>query len=85
VFPLVLYRVSGHAIVTMLRAGRSRVPYPMRLIFSSHLILLAAQRSGVYTASNRNEYQKQQKMFLWSKVRPVRKVDNLTANYEPIV
>jgi hypothetical protein len=40
----------------------------------------------VYSASNRNEYQKQKNIiFLESKVRWVRKADNLTAIYEPIV
>jgi hypothetical protein len=38
--------------------------------------------SGVYSASNRNKYQK---AFLWSRERPARKADNLTAIYEPIV
>jgi hypothetical protein len=37
---------------------------------------------GVYSASNRNEYQN---MFLGSRARPKRKADNLTAIYEPIV
>jgi hypothetical protein len=35
-------------------------------------------RPGVYSASNRNEYQ-------GSKVQLVRKADNLTAIYEPTV
>jgi hypothetical protein len=41
--------------------------------------------TGVYSASNRNEYQKQKKLFLRSKARPARKADNLTAICEPIV
>jgi hypothetical protein len=44
----------------MLRAGRSRVRHPMRWInFSICLILPTALGPGVYSASNRNEYQKQ--------------------------
>jgi hypothetical protein len=35
--------------------------------------------SGVYSTSNKNEYQKQKKMRLWSRVRLVLKADNLTA------
>jgi hypothetical protein len=44
----------------------------------------SSQRGGFYSASNRNEYQKQKIMFLGSKARPVRKADNLTAICEPI-
>jgi hypothetical protein len=44
--------------------------------FLIHLILPAAPGPGVYSASNRNEYQK--KMCLGSRARPVRKFD-LTA------
>jgi hypothetical protein len=39
---------------------------------------------GVYSVSNRNEYQKQTN-FLGSIGRPARKADNLTAICEPIV
>jgi hypothetical protein len=41
----------------------------------------------VYSASNINEYRKHKKkrMFLGSKVGPVRRADNLTAIYDPIV
>jgi hypothetical protein len=43
----------------MLQAGRSRVRFPMRsLNFSINLILLAALGTGVYSASNINEYHK---------------------------
>jgi hypothetical protein len=49
------------------------------------LIIPAALGPGVYSASNRNEHQKQKIMFLGSKARPVRKTDNLTAICEPIV
>jgi hypothetical protein len=43
-------------------------------------------RPWVLSASNRNEYQKTKIiMFLGSKVRLVRRADNLTAIYEPIV
>jgi hypothetical protein len=54
--------------------------------FSIHLILLDALGPGVYSASNRNEYQNQKKiMFLGSRTRPVRRADSLTAICEPIV
>jgi hypothetical protein len=39
----------------------------------------------VYSASNRNEYQKKKNMSLASKERPVRRADNLTAICEPFV
>jgi hypothetical protein len=69
----------------MLQAGRSRVRDPMKWIFFNLPNLPAALGPGVYSASKRNEYQKQEKMFLGNKVQPVRKADNLTANCEPIV
>jgi hypothetical protein len=41
---------------------------------------------GVYSASNRNEYQKHKKiMFLESEVQPVHRADNFAAICEPIV
>jgi hypothetical protein len=44
----------------MLQPGRMRVPDPMRLMNSSiYLILPAALGPEVYSASKRNEYQKQ--------------------------
>jgi hypothetical protein len=68
-----------------LQAGRSRVRYSTRSLVSSiYTILLAALDPGAYSASNRNEYQKQEKMFLGSRGRPVRETDNLTAICEPI-
>jgi hypothetical protein len=52
-----------------------------------YLILPGALGPGVYSASNRNKYQKHKKknMFLGSKVRRMHKADNLTAIYEPII
>jgi hypothetical protein len=51
-----------------------------------YLILQAALDPGVYSASNKYEYQKhKKKMFLASRARPVRRADNLTAICEPIV
>jgi hypothetical protein len=46
---------------TMPQARRSRVRYPLRLIFflSIYLIRPAALGPGVCSATNRNEYQKQ--------------------------
>jgi hypothetical protein len=68
----------------MLQAGRSRVRDPMTLIFFSiYLILPAALGPGVHSAFNRNEYQKQEIMFLGSRARSVRRVDKLTAICEP--
>jgi hypothetical protein len=52
--------------------------------FSIYLILPAALGPGVLSAS-RNEYQQQKKTFLRIRARPVRRADNLTAIYEPIV
>jgi hypothetical protein len=45
----------------MLQAGRSRSSSPdeMNEYFSNYLIIPAAQGYGVYSASNRNEYEKQ--------------------------
>jgi hypothetical protein len=53
--------------------------------FSVYLILPAALGPGVYPASNRNEYQKQKNNIWESRARPVRRADDLTAIYEPIV
>jgi hypothetical protein len=71
---------------TMLQAGSLRVRDPMRSMKLINLpILPAALGPGVYSASTKNEYQKQKEMFLGSRARPVRKADNLTANCGPIV
>jgi hypothetical protein len=51
-----------------------------------YLILQAALDPGVYSASNRDEYQKQKIiMFLGSKVWRVRRTENLITICEPIV
>jgi hypothetical protein len=52
---------------------------------SIYLILPAALGTGVYLASNRNELQKQKKMFLGTRARPVRMADDLAVICEPIV
>jgi hypothetical protein len=44
---------------------------------------MSALGPGVYSASNRNEYQELNN-FLGSKARPARKADNLTV-FEPTV
>jgi hypothetical protein len=43
----------------------------------------AALRTGVYLAPNRNEYQKQKIIILWSRVWPVRDTVRLTDICEP--
>jgi hypothetical protein len=53
--------------------------------FSIYLILPAALDPGVYSASNRNEYQKHTIMFLGVKARSVRRADNHTTICEPNV
>jgi hypothetical protein len=60
---------------------------PNEVRFSIYLILPAALGPGVRSFSNRNEYRKhrKKKVFLGSKVLPVRGADNLTAIYEPTV
>jgi hypothetical protein len=57
----------------------------VNVFFSIYLILLAALSPGVYSASNRNEYQKQKSNLSVSRERPVRMADNLTVMYEQIV
>jgi hypothetical protein len=52
--------------------------------FLIYLIFPAALDTGVYLASNRNEYQKQKQMFLWSKARSASESD-ITTIIEPIV
>jgi hypothetical protein len=55
------------------------------MTFSIYLILPAALGLDVYSASRRDEYQKQKIIFLGSRALPVRKADNLTTIREPIV
>jgi hypothetical protein len=54
-------------------------------ISSIYEILPAAPGPGAYSASDRNEYQKQKIMFLGSRARPVHQADNLTTICEPTV
>jgi hypothetical protein len=61
----------------MLQAGRSRFRFPMWSLYFSIDLTLGPE---VDSASNRNEYQESS----WGKGRPVRKVDNITAIFEPI-
>jgi hypothetical protein len=53
--------------------------------FLIYLILPAALDPRIYSASNRNEFQTQKKMFLGSIVWLVHRADNLTAICEPTV
>jgi hypothetical protein len=70
----------------MQQALRSRVVEWMKSVFFSvYLILPAAPDPGIYSASNRNGYQKQKNNLLGSRALPVRKADNLTAICEQIV
>jgi hypothetical protein len=67
----------------MSQTGRSWLRLPMwSLHFLLGVILPAALGSGVYSASNRNEYEKQTK-FMGSRPLPARKADILTAICEP--
>jgi hypothetical protein len=53
--------------------------------FSIYLILPAALGPGVFSASNRNNYQKQKKeTFLGSRARTACEADNLIAICEPL-
>jgi hypothetical protein len=71
---------------TMLQSARSRFETRLgELICSIYLILKASLGPAVYSASNRNEYQKQKKKNLESRAQPVRKADNLTDINESIV
>jgi hypothetical protein len=69
------YKLKGHGFET--RWGERN--------FSIYTILPATLDPGVYSASNRNEYQEQKKMFLGSRVQLVHRADNLIAICEPIV
>jgi hypothetical protein len=52
-------------------------------MFSICLILRAVVGLGVYSASNKNEYQKQENIFSRGKERPVRRADNFAAICKP--
>jgi hypothetical protein len=70
----------------MLQAEKSWVRDPMMSIISSiYLIRPTALGPGVYSAYNRNEYQKQKNNVLVSKVRPVSRADKLATICEPTV
>jgi hypothetical protein len=55
------------------------IPDEVVEFFSVYLLLPAALDPGVYSVSNRNEYQKQKNNVLVSRARPVRGADSLTA------
>jgi hypothetical protein len=70
---------------TTIQVGMSRVRFPVRTLYSSiYLILPATLGPGVYSDSNKNEYQRQ-KNVLGSRAWPVRRTDNLTAICEAFV
>jgi hypothetical protein len=52
-------------------------------MFSIYLILRATLDPGVYSATNRNEYQMQENVS--GRARPVHKTDDFTAICEPTV
>jgi hypothetical protein len=56
-----------------------------KLFLSIFLVLPAALSHRVYSASNRNEYQRQKQIFLKSRAGPVREADSFTTICEPIV
>jgi hypothetical protein len=67
----------------MLKAGKSWVRLAVRSFhYSMELTIPAALGPGVYTAYNRNEYQKKN---LGSRALSVRKPANVTAICEPTV
>jgi hypothetical protein len=69
---------------TVLQAGRSRVPLTLgSLYIPVDLILPADYGPGVYSASNRKEYQ--ESLLGVKDGRWARKADNHSAIYEPIV
>jgi hypothetical protein len=67
------YKAEGRVFET--RRGKG--------VFSMYLIVPTALGYGAYSASNKNEYQKQKNNVLGSRARPVRRTDNLTAISEP--
>jgi predicted RNA-binding protein YlxR (DUF448 family) len=69
----------------MLQPEGSRVRVPMSSMNYFNLITPSNRTigPGVYLSSNRNEYQKQKKMFLGSRARSMRRAHNLAG--EPIV
>jgi hypothetical protein len=79
----------GSVVVEALRYNPKGRGFQIRwknLILSIFLILLAALGSGIYSACNINEYQREKyKIFLGIRGRPLHDADNLTAVYEPIV
>jgi hypothetical protein len=54
-------------------------------MFSIYLIIPVALVPGVYSASNRNEYQKQKNKVSGEQSRMVRKADKPTGICEPII
>jgi hypothetical protein len=85
---LIYFEVGGSVVVKALCFKPEGIRFETRLrecIFLMYLIFPAALGLGVYSASNINQYQKQQIMFLGSKARLVRRTDKVTAICEPIV
>jgi hypothetical protein len=70
------YEMRHYATILKVASTRPRLG---QWIFSIYVILPASLSPGVYSASNRNEYQKQKTIFLGSRARPTHKADNLTA------
>jgi hypothetical protein len=55
------------------------------ILLIHYVILPAALGLGVYSDSNKNEFQKQKNFFLGSRALPVPKADNLATICEPII
>jgi hypothetical protein len=81
--------IRGHAVAYRLRhCATSRKVAGSRLdemneFLSIYLIVPAALSPGDYSASNRNEYQKQKNNVFEGRMRPVCRADNLTTTYRP--
>jgi hypothetical protein len=76
---------STNQSATSRKVAGSRTDEVNAIFFSIYLILPVALGPGIYSASNRNEYQKQKKCFWGVERGRCLRLDNLTAIGEPIV
>jgi hypothetical protein len=78
--------MGRHYATSQKVAGSKRDKVNDFFFFQIYLILPVALGLGVYSASNRTEYQRQKlKMVLGSTARPSSEAHSLTAICEPIV